>query len=91
MCVGVCLFVSVCRCLYVCHLKGLDEGPQQDTDGVSLPQQLDETSCSEQPQKTQIQKPVLQDQRQEHSQHYTLFTGDNQNMTTYDNDADKTT
>lgn len=41
------------------HLEGLDEGPQQDADGVALPQQLDEAGSSEQPQKAQVQQPVL--------------------------------
>ena len=34
------------------NLEGLNEGPKQDADGFSLPQQLDETSCPEQPQET---------------------------------------
>lgn len=41
-------------------LKGLNEGPQQDADGFSLPQQLDETSCPEQPQETQVDEIILQ-------------------------------
>ncbi len=51
---------------YVCvqvseHLEGLDKGPQQDADGVTLPQQLDKPSSSEQPQEAQVQQPVLLD------------------------------
>lgn len=41
------------------HLEGLNEGPQEDADGVSLSQQLDETSCSEEPQEAQIDHFVL--------------------------------
>lgn len=41
------------------HLEGLNEGPQEDADGVALPQQLDETSCSEQPQEAQVDHLVL--------------------------------
>lgn len=41
------------------HLEGLNEGPQQDADGVSLSQQLDETSRSEEPQEAQIDHFVL--------------------------------
>lgn len=41
------------------HLEGLNEGPQQDADGVALSQQLDKTSGSEQPQKTQVDHLVL--------------------------------
>lgn len=49
-------------CAQVCeHLEGLDKGPQQDADGVALPQQLDEPSSSEQPQEAQVQQPVLLD------------------------------
>lgn len=43
------------------HLEGLDEGPQQDADGVTLPQQLDEPSGSKKPQEAQVQQPVLLD------------------------------
>lgn len=42
------------------NLEGLNEGPEQDADGFSLPQQLDETSCSEQPQETQVDEIILQ-------------------------------
>lgn len=41
-------------------LEGLDKGPQQDADGFSLPQQLDETSRPEQPQETQVDEIILQ-------------------------------
>lgn len=47
---------NVCK-----HLKGLDEGPQQDADGVTLPQKLDEPSSPEQPEEAQVQQPVLFD------------------------------
>lgn len=43
----------------VAHLEGLHEGPQQDADGVALPQQLDETSRSEQSQEAQVDHLVL--------------------------------
>lgn len=36
------------------YLKGLDKSPQQDSDGVSLPQQLDEPSGSEESQEAQV-------------------------------------
>lgn len=36
-------------------LEGLDEGPQEDPDGVALSQQFDETSCSEQLQETHVE------------------------------------
>ena len=42
------------------HLEGLDEGPQQDADGVTLPQQLDEPSGSEKPQEAQVDEVILQ-------------------------------
>lgn len=45
------------------NLEGLNEGPEQDADGFSLPQQLDETSCSEQPQETQVDEIILQQRR----------------------------
>lgn len=41
------------------HLEGLDECPQQDADGVALPEQLDETSRSEQSQEAQVDHLVL--------------------------------
>lgn len=53
----VCVFRFL-LCVFT-HLEGLNKGPQQDTDGVALPQQLDETSRSEQPQETQVDHFVL--------------------------------
>lgn len=41
------------------HLEGLNEGPQKDADGVSLPQQLDEAGGSEEPQETQVDHFIL--------------------------------
>lgn len=41
------------------YLEGLNEGPQQDSDSVALPQQLDETSCSEEPQEAQVDHLIL--------------------------------
>lgn len=61
-CVGLC--ESNPRYLVCEHLEGLDKGPQQDADGVALPQQLDEPSGSEQPQETQVQQTVLLDKEQ---------------------------
>lgn len=66
-CVSVCESMSMwmlvdTQCVWAHfrkHLEGLDEGPQQDADGVALPQQLDEAGSSEQSQKAQVQKPVL--------------------------------
>lgn len=52
----------VCKSLYLCvteYLKGLNEGPQQDADGLSLSQQLDEASCPEQPQEAQVDEVIL--------------------------------
>lgn len=37
-------------------LEGLNEGPQQDSDGVALPQQFDQTSSSEQLQETHVER-----------------------------------
>ena len=59
VCVSVCVFASVCVCAPH-YLEGLDEGPQQDTDGLSLPEQLDETGCPEEPQEAQVYEVVLQ-------------------------------
>ena len=42
------------------NLEGLNEGPEQDANGFALPQQLDETSCPEQPQETQVDEIILQ-------------------------------
>lgn len=62
---AVTCIVTVCTlCEYLVtteYLEGLDEGPQQDADGVALPQELDEPSGSEQPQEAQVQQPVLLD------------------------------
>lgn len=41
------------------NLKRLNKGPQQDTDGVALPQKLDESSSSKQPQKAKVDQLVL--------------------------------
>lgn len=54
-------FLSTFFHIQVTHLEGLNESPQQDTDGVALPQQLDETSGSEQPQEAQVDHLVLAD------------------------------
>lgn len=35
-------------------LEGLHKGPQQNTDGVTLPQQLDQPGCSEKLQETHV-------------------------------------
>lgn len=54
--------VTICA-LYVLmteYLEGLDEGPQQNADGLALSQQLDETSCSEEPQEAQVDEVILQ-------------------------------
>lgn len=45
------------------NLEGLNESPEQDADGFSLPQQLDETSCPEQPQEAQVDEIILQQRR----------------------------
>lgn len=42
------------------YLEGLDEGPEEDADGLSLSQQLQKTSCSEEPQKAQVDEIILQ-------------------------------
>lgn len=41
------------------NLKRLDKGPEQDTDGVALPQELDESSSSKQPQEAKVDQLVL--------------------------------
>lgn len=41
----------------------MNEGPEQDADGFSLPEQLDETSCPEQPQETQVDEVILRQRR----------------------------
>lgn len=43
------------------HLEGLNKGPQQDANGVALPEQFDEASSSEQSQEAQVQQSVLLD------------------------------
>lgn len=52
------------------HLEGLNEGPKQNADGVSLPQQFDEPGRSEQPQETQVNQLVLEEQNKESVKHY---------------------
>lgn len=42
------------------YLEGLDKGPQEDADSFSLSQELDEASCSEQPQEAQVDEIILQ-------------------------------
>ena len=37
-------------------LEGLNEGPQENPDGVTLAEQFDETSCSEQLQETHVER-----------------------------------
>ena len=41
------------------YLEALHEGPQQDADGVALPQQLDQPRRAEQPQKTHVEEVFL--------------------------------
>ena len=41
-------------------LKRLYEGPQEDPDRVALSQQLDQASCSKQPQEADVDKIFLQ-------------------------------
>lgn len=40
----------------VSDLEGLYEGPQQDADGVTLPQKLDQPGCSEELQETHVDR-----------------------------------
>lgn len=42
------------------YLEGLDEGPEQDANGLSLSQQLYKASCSEEPQEAQTEGIILQ-------------------------------
>lgn len=49
------------------YLEGLDKCPQKDADGLSLSQQLDETSRSEESQEAQVDKVVLQRTGKTHS------------------------
>lgn len=46
----------MCSFLY---LKGLNEGPKQNANGPTLPQELNETGCSEESQKTQVYEVFL--------------------------------
>lgn len=41
------------------YLERLHEGPEQDAYGLALSQQLDQASCSEEPEKTQVDEVVL--------------------------------
>ena len=63
----VCVFSSLCM---LTHLEGLNKGPQQDADGVALPQQLNETSRSEQPQETQVDHLVLREEAESQTDCY---------------------
>ena len=40
-------------------LEGLDEGPQKNSDGVALPQELDQPSCAKQPKETNVDEILL--------------------------------
>lgn len=42
------------------YLKGLDEGPQQDADGVALAKQFDQPCRSEEAEEAQVDEVVLQ-------------------------------
>ena len=44
-------------CLF--YLKRLDEGPEQDANGLTLPEQLNQTGSSEEPQETQVDEVIL--------------------------------
>lgn len=41
------------------HLEGLDKSPQQDADGVALPEQLDEPRCPEEAEEAKVDEVVL--------------------------------
>ena len=41
------------------NLKTLHECPEEDPDGVSLPQQFDQSRCSEQSEESNIEKVFL--------------------------------
>lgn len=41
------------------HLEGLDEGPQQDADGVALAEQLDESGSTEEAEEAEVDEVVL--------------------------------
>lgn len=67
--------VSVYMWTIVCvftHLEGLNKGPQQDADGVALPQQFDESSRSEQPQETQVYHLVLGKKNMDSIRYYNI-------------------
>lgn len=64
---GVCLAnstVSICATIltlrilavYSAYLEGLDESPEEDSDGVALPQELNEPGCTKQLQETHIKR-----------------------------------
>src|SRR4029434_3315622 len=60
---------------YPCqYLKGLHKGPEQDADGVALPEQLDETGRPEEPQKAQVQQTVLWAHTHTHPQPHPTHT-----------------
>lgn len=42
------------------HLEGLDEGPEQDADGVALAEQLDEPGGPEEAEEAEVDEVVLQ-------------------------------
>ena len=44
-------------------LEGLDEGPQKNANGVALPQKLDQTGGTKQPQEANIDKILLQEKK----------------------------
>lgn len=44
------------------YLKGLDEGPKQDADGVALAKQLDQPCCPEEAEEAQVDEVVLQEE-----------------------------
>ena len=41
------------------NLKTLDEGPEENPDGVALSQQLDQAGCSEEAEETNIEEVFL--------------------------------
>lgn len=51
--------LKFCGCVVHLYLKGLNEGPEQNANGPTLPQELNETSCSEESQKTQVYEVFL--------------------------------
>lgn len=42
------------------HLEGLDEGPEQNADGVALAEQLDESCGAEEAEEAEVDEVVLQ-------------------------------